>query len=161
MNNCKEFVLDDLTAIVAVPVTDFVPGLAEWQLTPVIGAGGFSPTLTNAVTIGRRAAVAGGVLIPIVLHTGKAVDDESDSVAGRLHTVKVTCQVDDRDFVVCNHLLALERTPSHLILTFRDGLTRAFVQADRDTYVCTVERDGSKTSVTFRIQDLMGVQPIA
>ena len=89
--------------------------------------------------------------------SGKAKDDENDSVAGRLHTVTVTCEADDRDSDVWNHLLTLERTPSHLLLTFRDS-TRAFVSATEDTYLCNVECDGSKTSITLRVQNLMGIQ---
>lgn len=159
MTQCSEFVLDDLMAITAIPVTDFSPGFAAWQLTPTIPSAGFSPTLSGAIVIGQRPAVSGGALIPIMKFTGKAKDDETDSVAGRLHKVAVTCQADDRDPAVWDYLLALERTPSHLLLTFRDG-TRGFAQATVDTYTCTVERDGAKTSVAFHIQDLMGIQLI-
>lgn len=160
MTNCKEFVLDDLMAVTAIPVSDFSPGFAAWQLTPTIPSAGFSPTLTRAIVIGQKPAVAGGRLIPIVKLTGKAKDDETDSVAGRLHKVAVTCQVDDRDGGVWADLLTLERRQSHLLLTFRDGTTRGFVQATGDTYICTVERDGAKTSVAFHIQNTMGIQLI-
>lgn len=160
MTNCKEFVLDDLMAVTAIPVSDFSPGFAAWQLTPTIPSAGFSPTLTRAIVIGQKPAVAGGRLIPIVKLTGKAKDDETDSVAGRLHKVTVTCQVDDRDGEVWADLLTLERRQSHLLLTFRDGTTRGFVQATGDTYICTVERDGAKTSVAFHIQNTMGIQLI-
>ena len=115
--------------------------------------------LSGSITIGLHPATPGGTLIPIMRKSGKAKDDESDSVAGRLHTVTVTCEADDRDSDVWNDLLTLERTPSHLLLTFRDN-TRAFVAATQDTYLCTTERDGSKTSVTLRIQNLMGIQPL-
>ena len=91
--------------------------------------------------------------------TGKAKDDESDSVASRLHAVNVTCQVDDRDFSVWEHLQTLERTPSHLLLTFRDK-TCGFASANVDTYQCTVERNGAKATVTFRLQNHMGIQLI-
>jgi hypothetical protein len=160
MTNCKEYVLDDLMAVTAIPVSDFSPGFAAWQLTPTIPSAGFSPTLTRAIVIGQKPAVAGGSLIPIVKLTGKAKDDETDSVAGRLHKVAVTCQVDDRDGGVWADLLTLERRQSHLLLTFRDGTTRGFVQATGDTYICTVERDGAKTSVAFHIQNTMGIQLI-
>lgn len=169
MTNCKEFVLDDLMAVTAIPVSDFSPGFAAWQLTPTIPSAGFSPTLTRAIVIGQKPAVADGRLIPIVKLTGKAKDDETDSVAGRLHKVTVTCQVDDRDggvwadgrdVGVWTDLLTLERRQSHLLLTFRDGTTRGFVQATGDTYICTVERDGAKTSVAFHIQNTMGIQLI-
>lgn len=160
MTNCKEFVLDDLMAVTAIPVSDFSPGFAAWQLTPTIPSAGFSPTLTRAIVIGQKPAVAGGRLIPIVKLTGKAKDDETDSVAGRLHKVTVTCQVDDRDGGVWADLLTLERRQSHLLLAFRDGTTRGFVQATGDTYICTVERDGAKTSVAFHIQNTMGIQLI-
>ena len=164
MPNCKEFVLDDLMAITAIPVTDFNPGFSGWQLQPVIAVAAFSPTLTRAITIGQRPATTGGILIPIMRLTGKAKDDESDQTAGRLHKVTVNCQIDDRDLsrdasgmTALDHLLSLERTPSHLLLTFRDK-SRAFVQANKDTYLCTVDRDGAKTSVQFRIECLMGIQ---
>lgn len=166
MNNCTELLLDDLLAITAIPVSDFPPGIQPWQLAPSIGEDYFYPTLTNAVAIGLQPAAPGGALVPIRRLTGKAKDAESDSVAGRLHSVTVSCEVDTRDLspddsgrTVLDHLLTLERTPSHLLLTFRGG-ARGFVQATEDTYVCEVERDGAKTGVSFRIQDLMGIQMI-
>lgn len=157
MPSCKEFILDDVMAITAIPVTDFYPGSSGWQLQPVIAASAFFPTFTRAITIGQRPATTGGTLIPIMRLTGKAKDDESDQTAGRLHKVTVNCQIDDRDPSVWTNLLTLERTPSHLLLTFRDQ-SRAFVQASKDTYLCTVDRDGAKTSVQFRIECLMGIQ---
>lgn len=157
MPNCKEFVLDDVMAITAIPLSDVTIGNATWQLTPIIPLGQFSPTLNSTITIGLQPATPGGTLIPIMRKSGKAKDDESDSVAGRLHTVTVTCEVDDRDTDVWSDLLTLERTPSHLLLTFRDN-TRAFVAATQDTYLCTVERDGSKTSINLRVQNIMGIQ---
>lgn len=159
MTSCKEFVLDDLMAIIAVPLADFPVGTSAWQLTPTIPSGSFSPVLGNAVTVGRAPATADGTLVPIMQKTGKAKDNESDSVAGRLHTVSVACEVDDRDGEVWDSLLELERTPSHLVLSFR-GNTRAFVAATEDTYTCNVERDGAKTSVTFKIYNMMGIQLI-
>lgn len=155
MPNCKEFFLDDLMAITAIPVTDYNPSAADFLLKPTIADVDFSPTLTRAITIGQQPA--GGTLIPIMRLTGKAKDDESDQTAGRLHKVTVNCQIDDRDPSVWTNLLTLERTPSHLLLTFRDK-SRAFVQAGKDTYLCTVDRDGAKTSVQFRIECLMGIQ---
>ena len=108
----------------------------------------------------------GGKLVPIRRMTGKAKDSKSDSVAGRLHTVTVNCEVDDRDLsadgndlTVLDYLLALERTPCHLLLTFRGG-QRAFVAATNDTYMCETTRDGAKTSLSFKIQNLMGIQLI-
>lgn len=159
MRFCKEFLLADIVSITAIPVIDFIPGDASWQLTPTIPAGRFSPVLTNAVTIGSPSAAAGGAVIPIMRATGKAKDAESNSVAGRLHDVTVTCEADDRDPSLWNYLFAIERTPSHLLLTLRDR-TKAFVLATEDTYLCEVERDGAKTSVTFRIQNTMGIQPV-
>jgi len=173
MPTCKEFVLDDVMAITAIPVADYNPaavpggapsGITSWLLTPVIPEDQFSPTLTSAITIGQKPAIDGGTLIPIMRLTGKAKDDESDQTAGRLHKVTVNCQIDDRDLnrdasgmTVLDHLLTLERTPSHLLLTFRDQ-SRVFVQASKDTYLCTVDRDGAKTSVQFRVECLMGIQ---
>lgn len=174
--NCQEYLLDDLTAVTAIPVGDIPAGdlsSAVNSVSPTIAASGFSPSLANAVTVGREMldlTVDGGTgnkssrLVPIKRFTGKAKDDENDSVAGRIHTVTVTCEADDRNtgkdshgMSVFDYLLALERTPSHLVLTFRDG-QRAFVSATEDTYRCTTERDGAKTTVTFRIQNFMGIQ---
>lgn len=160
MNNCKEYTLDDVMAITAIPLEDITIDTADWQLLPVIPDGSLMPTLYNAITIGVQPAIAGGTLIPIIRRTGKAKDDEADSVSGRLHTVTVNCEVDDRDDKVWQHLFALERTPAHLLLTFRDN-TQAFVSSSEDTYLCTVDRDGAKTSVSFRIQNLLGIQRIA
>ena len=168
MPTCKEFALDDVMAITAIPVTVYTPaavpngspsGINSWLLAPVIRKTQFSPTLTRAITIGQKPATIGSTLIPIMRLTGKAKDDESDQTAGRLHKVTVNCQIDDRDSSVWTNLLTLERTPSHLLLTFRDQ-SRAFVQASKDTYLCTVDRDGAKTSVQFRIECLMGIQMI-
>lgn len=159
MLTCKEFYLDDVMAITAIPLSDIAIGTAAWQLMPTIPDNQFSPILTRSVTIGQQAASPSGTLIPIMQKSGKAKDDESDSVTGRLHTVTVNCEVDDRDPSVWNDLFALERSPAHLILTFRDQ-TRAFVQGSEDTFLCTVERDGAKTSVVIRIQCRMGIQMI-
>ena len=158
-NNCKEFELDDVMAITAIPVEDMNLGTLAWQLQPTISTDYFSPTLTHAITIGLQPALTGGTLIPIIHRTGKAKDAESDNVAGRQHNVSVVCEIDERDSECWNPLLTLERTPSHLLLTFRDN-TRAFVSATKDTYICEVERDGAKTSVSFKIQNLMGIQTI-
>ena len=169
MSNCKEFLLDDLMAITAIPVSDIPAGDVDSpvnKLTPTIADDDFNPTLDNAIVIGRQAATAGGVLVPIKRLSGKAKDDTQDSVAGRLHTVTVNCEVDERggelwapiaamDGVPCN--LRLERTAHHLLLTFRDD-TKGFVAATEDTYQCSIERDGAKVSVAFRIQNLMGIQ---
>lgn len=145
-------------AIVAVPVEDFRPA-SQWQIKKTIDEEQFSPVLTHAVTIGMIPAVAGGVLIPIRHMTGKVKDSEQTAVSGRSHTVQVTCEVDDRDSEVWDTVLGLERTECHLILTFHDA-SRAFVEATRDSYQMTSERDGSKMTVTFRIHNLMGLQMI-
>lgn len=161
MTNCKEFVLDDVMAITAIPLANISASSITSpvnQLSPTLPSSTIVPSMiSSSITIGLQPAVLGGTLIHIMRKSGKAKDDENDSVAGRLHTVTVTCEADDRDSDVWNHLLALERTPSHLLLTFRDN-TRAFVSATEDTYLCNVERDGSKTSITLRVQNLMGIQ---
>ena len=152
--SCKEYQLDDLMAITAVPIANIPasdPASPVNKLTPTVAA--FTPTMTGAITIGLQR----GADIPIMRDSGKAKDDESDSVSGRLHTVSVQCEVDDRDGAVWAPLLTLERSQRHLVLTFRGG-ARAFVAASQDTYICTVERNGAKTSVAFRIQNLMGIQ---
>lgn len=161
MTNCKEFILDDVMAITAIPLANIPASSISSpinQLTPTLPNSSIAPSmLAGSITIGLQPAAPGGALIPIMRKSGKAKDDENDSVAGRLHTVTVTCEADDRSSDVWNDLLNLERTPSHLLLTFRDN-TRAFVSATEDTYLCNVERDGSKTSITLRVQNLLGIQ---
>ena len=171
MTNCKEFSLDDMMAITAIPVSDIPAGDVDSpvnKLTPTIPADEFYPNLENAIVIGRKAATDGGMLVPIKRTTGKAKASTQDSVAGRLHTITVSCEADERggeiwepvatmDGVPCNQ--RLERTAHHLLLSFRDGRT-GFVAATEDTYLCTIEYDGSKTSVEFRIQNLMGIQMV-
>ena len=175
MRNCLEFALDDLMAVTAIPV-DKIPMSTETspalRLTKTFSFDFARSTYfdDDTIVIGRSRAVritgSGnrqtstevGMLIPIVRFSGKATDDEGDGVAGRLHTVKVTCEADDRDSAVWNDLLTLERTPSHLLLTFRDGVTQGFVSATKDSFLCEVSRDKAKTSVSIRIQNLMGIQ---
>lgn len=156
---CTELVREDVLEIIAIPLGNITPGTQSWQLNPTIDSNRFSPSMAGAITVGLKPVTPIGRLIPIVRETGKAKDSEADSVAGRLHTVNVSCDVDDREHEVWDFLYALERTESHLILVFRDR-SRAFVQATSDTYLCEVERSGGKTTVTFRIQNLMGIQLI-
>lgn len=168
MTNCKEFVLDDIMAITAIPVGN-IPASSPTSpvnvLAPTIAKSGFNPQLTGSITIGQQAS-AGGTLVPIKRQSGKAKDEEGDSVAGRLHTVTVNCEVDERGGELWAPIAALgntpcslrlERTAHHLLLTFRDG-TQGFVAANADTYTCIIERDGAKVSAQFRIQNLMGIQ---
>lgn len=159
MITCGEYDLDDLLAVTAIPVTDYSVGAYGWQVMPTIPNTAFSPTLTNAIALGLRPATTGGKLIPLTRKSGKAKDSEGDSVAGRKHNVTVSCEADDRDPATWDYLLALERTPCHLLLTFRGG-TRGFVAATEDSYMCEVNRDGAKTNVEFKIENLMGIQLI-
>ena len=163
MGDCREFALDDLTAIVAIPVTNYTPSgdMAAIMLEPSVNGSYFSPPVGDGtITIGS-VAPSGSALIPIIPGTGRVKDAESLSTAGRLHTVSVECEVDDRDEEVWTDALLqkLERIPRHLLLTSRDG-TRFFVQGSEDTYLCTVSRDGEKTGVSLKVQCLMGVQRI-
>lgn len=169
MTSCREYFLDDTLAITAIPVDDILatsPSSPALQLTPTVAR--FTPTLTRAVTIGILPAAASVPLIPIVKTTGKAKDDPDDAVAGRSHKVTVTCQVDDREFATVQNLSGkgmnildllhhLELTPSHLLLTFRSG-QQGFVSATHDSYKFEWSRDGAKTSATFHVHCLMGVQ---
>jgi len=157
INSCKEFALSDVAAIVAIPVANYTPD-GSITISPTIASTSFEPTLdTSVITIGIAAEV--GSLIPIKHATGKVKDSEQLSVAGRLHTVSVDCEVDDRDGDVWTLLQALERTPAHLVLMSREG-TKFFVQGSDDTYQCTVGRDGEKTTVSFKVQCIMGLQLI-
>ena len=154
---CKEFSLDDLMAIIAIPLDKYV-SQGKSEIEPTIDRDDFSPVYDDdTITIG--AVTPAGSRIPILTGTGKVKDTTSDSVAGRLHTVTVSCDIDQRDSDVWALLLKLERTPRHLILTSRDG-TLFFVQSTQDTYLCSKDRDGEKTTVTFRVQCLMGLQEI-
>lgn len=164
---CKEY-RDDLIAITAVPVAKISNTASVMLVTAPTVDYDFSQHFDeDTIVIGMSkarymdgdTAMAVGSLIPIKNGTGKVKDNESDGVAGRLHTVSVNCEADDRDSDAWNSLLQLERTPSHLLLTFRDN-SRAFVHATEDSYVCQVERDGGKTSVSFNIQNLTGIQLI-
>lgn len=157
--NCKEFYLDDVMAIVAVPVDDYDFWPYVSPLQPTIASADFSLPMTNAIVIGQQAATDGGELIPIIKLTGKAEDAEDDSVAGRKHTVTVKCEVDDRDHGTWPLLRTLEIAPRHLLLTFRGG-EQAFVAASEDTYKFSVSRSGAKTSVQFRIESISGLQII-
>lgn len=176
MTNCKEFVLDDLMAITAIPVSDISASDTMSpvnNLTPTIDADNFHPTLSHAVTIGRELldmTEAGGgrsaYLVPIKRLSGKAKDDTQNSVAGRLHSVTVSCEVDERGGEIWAPMatmgntpcsLRLERTAHHLVLMFRDG-TMGFASASEDTYQCTIDRDGAKVSLQFRTQNRMGIQ---
>lgn len=155
--NCKEFYLDDVLAIVAVPVDDYDFWPYVSPLHPTIASADLSLPMTNAIVIGQQAATDGGDLIPIIKMTGKAEDSEDDSVAGRKHTVTVKCEVDDRESDTWPLLRTLEATPRHLLLTFR-GKKQAFVAASKDTYQFRVSRSGAKTSVQFHIESLSGLQ---
>lgn len=155
--NCKEFYLDDVLAIIAVPVNDYDFWPYVSPLQPTIASADLSLPMTNAIVIGQQAATDGGDLIPIIKMTGKAEDSEDDSVAGRKHTVTVKCEVDDRESDTWPLLRTLETTPRHLLLTFR-GKKQAFVAASKDTYQFRVSRSGAKTSVQFHIESLSGLQ---
>ena len=162
MVNCREYDLDNVMAVTAIPVSDIpatTPSSPVLKLTPTIPDMDFAPYLNNAIVVGLNPAVPGGALIPIIHSTGKAQDDEGDEVAGRLHTVEVTCRVDSRNSETWDLLRLLERTPRHLLLSFRSG-TRALVAATKDTYLCTVQRDGALTNLSFRIQNIPGIQLI-
>lgn len=155
--SCKEFILDDLTAIVAIPIEKYTPS-GKTAISPTIAKASFSPTIdSTAITIGTTAQA--GSLIPIIRSTGKVKDAEAVATAGRLHTVNVDCEVDGRDADTWNTLRKLERQAKHLILTSKDG-TKFFVYGSEDTCLFQVDRNGSKTSVSFRLQCLMGLQMI-
>ena len=161
MSDCKELLIGVMT-IAAIPVKDTdddnIDHLVN-QLTPYVDSLP-SDILTGAVVFGLAAPSINTTLVPIVRMTGKAKDDESDSVAGRLHTVTVSCEVDERGGEIWQQQLTLERKAHHLLLTYRDGVTKAFVAASADAYQCNVERDGSKVTVAFKIQNLMGIQQL-
>ncbi len=158
MGSCKEYELDDVMAICAIPVDDY-DHWAVSALSPTIPAEDFTPPLGDAIAIGLQAAVSGGTFIPIVRKTGKAKDSPAVSVSGRRHTVTVECDVDDRDTASWTLLHQLQRGAYHLLLTFR-GNTRGFVAGTADTFLCEVGRDGARTSVSLRVECLMGLQLI-
>ena len=158
MNNCSEFVLDDVMAITAIRISAYTD--IRTMLSPVIPSSDFFPVIDQtAIVVGVMPAISGGQLVPIIHSTGKVKDSESDNVAGRQHTVTVECSVDDRDSDAWSILQTLERTPHHLILTLRDN-SRVFVRATQDSYLCQVARGDGKTSVSFKVHNLMGMQLI-
>ena len=160
MSDCKELLIGVMT-IAAIPVKETDDDNTTYvvnQLTPYIKDANIP--LDNAVVFGLASPSINATLVPIVRMTGKAKDDESDSVAGRLHTVTVSCEVDERGGEIWRQQLTLERKAHHLLLTYRDGVTQAFVAASADAYQCNVERDGSKVTVAFKIQNLMGLQQL-
>lgn len=172
MESCKHNEFDDLAAVTAIPIGNITATTATSPvniLTPTIAKADFgTPSLAGAVTIGVRPEATNGTLIPIMRDTATAKDTEADSVAGRLHTVSVNMEVDTRKGELWGAVAApgnppcslyLERNAFHLLLTLRDG-TQGFVAATEDTYQCDIERDGSKTTVAFRIQNMMGIQLI-
>lgn len=153
---CNEL-SDETLAITAIPIVNDLEAVVN-TLTPTITVSDDyfnAARLAGAITVGAQS----GALIPMIRRTGRSKDDESDGVAGRLHTVTVTCDVDSRVQEIWGRLLALERAAHHLLLTFRSG-NRAFVRATRDGYQCRTDRDGAKTSITFSLQNWMGVQMI-
>lgn len=157
---CGEYTYDNLLAITAIPVTDYDLGSLDWQLKPTIRNTAFSPPINaKTIVIGLQPAVTGGFLVPMKRDSGSVKDSESDSVAGRKHTVSVECEADERNPLVRDILLQLERTPSHLLLTFRNGV-QGFASATIDTYQCAVDRSGGKTNVKFDLENLMGIQII-
>lgn len=185
MNGCLE-IFDDMLSVTAIPVAEIPPSYEAWRVCKTVTEHGtyntfnaafppakrdevkdeeqqtvdYTPKPNGTVTIGPRLDFPygkGGRLIPIIPKSGKAEDGVSDAAAGRLHTVTVVCEVDDRDGTAWADLLVLERTPSHLLITSRNG-RRAFAEGTEDTYLCKVERSGGKTSVTLRVHDTMGMQ---
>ena len=150
--SCKEFALDNLVSILAVPVSkplDAVP-------TGIESLAGLNAD-ADAVTIGSYALA--DTLVRLVPDTGKATDTAADNTAGRLHTVTVKCEADCRDDRAVELLRKLERTPSHIVVTSNNG-ERFGVYATQHTYLCEVEQDAEKTNVTIRIQCMRGLQRI-
>ena len=177
--NCLE-IFDDILSVTAIPVEEIPPSADAWRVEKTVTEHGtsdtfnaafenkgnvmdgselvdYSPNPDGTITIGISPDYPSGNLVPIIRNSGKVKDSPSDATAGRLHTVTVTCEVDDRDGTVWADLLKLERMPSHLLVTYRNG-RRAFAEGTEDSYLCSVERSGAKTSVTLRVQNIMGLQ---
>ena len=97
MSSCKELPLDDMAAITAIPIENYSDDTYSYILSPTIVPADFNPIIDeNTIVIGG-VRTSDGALISIVHSTGSVKDSESNSVAGRLHTVSVECEVDDRD----------------------------------------------------------------
>ena len=90
MRYCQEFSESKIASVIAVPVGDCTMDAAS-QLSPTVFTSAYAASLTHAVSIGRVPAMQGGDVIPHIADTMKLSDSESDSVAGRLHTVKFKC----------------------------------------------------------------------
>ena len=153
---CKEYTYSHIASVTAVPSAEcalspaaiFSPVIEDEQLTIA--------SLDNTIVIGRSAD--GDAVIPFVRDSVKVSDAESDAVAGRSHTVELSCEVDARNVTVITHIARLERGPYCLLLQLGDG-SRAFVAADRDSYLCTSGKStDNNVSISIKIHNRQGIQ---
>ena len=152
---CQEFYLGEIISITAVPVSDLTLSTAA-IFAPRILSGQWQVNYANAITIGTLKR-SSETLVPIIRRSGKAKDEERDEVSGRSHSVDVSCEADDRAPSSWSALRRLERGPFHLVLGFKSGGT-GVVTSDRDSYSCYISRDGSETTVSFKLHNLSGIQ---
>lgn len=159
MSNCTETLLKGIAAIIAVPEKDLSLTTTA-QLSPVIktGAGTQLTFLrTNAIGIGRGKDISTLIRTIPTAEYAEAKDSENDNVAGRSHSITVEVDINDDNTSVLPWLLTLEREAHSLILCLTNG--RYYVAtATEDSYQFTVSRETNKTSIEFRIHNLMGCQ---
>lgn len=159
MSNCTETRLKGVAAILAVPVDD-LSLTASAQVSPIIKTGAGSQLTfrkENTIGIGRGSALATIIRTTPTTDYAEAKDSESDNVGGRSHTVTVQGDINDDNLDTLAYLLTLERTAHSLILVLANGRYYV-VTATEDSYQFTVNRETNKTSIEFRIHNLMGCQ---
>ena len=152
---CTEIPLNELLAIDAVPVADMTVQ-AQYVLADTLPESGVTVVKQNLIRI--AAGAAGAKMIPLnPSERGKLKDDERDALPGRSHTITVDADINDLAATTRAAMRILERHPHSLLLSFRDG-REAIVVTNPDSYVCTTTRDGSRTTINIRIQNVVGVQ---
>lgn len=154
---CTEIPLYDVQSIDAVPVADVWISAAAYLATELRNSD-FVIDPTRLVRIAAQDAGAG--IVPLLLTTrGGIRDEESDGVAGRVHTVTLTADVNEKAASSRAALRRLELRPHTLLIRFIDGRS-ALVVATKDSYLVTTSRDGSKAAITLRIHTAEGLRYI-
>lgn len=153
---CKEYSYSHISAVTAIPAAECVVSPMA-ALSPVIEEDQLTiASLASAIVIGRSAD--GGAVIPFVRDSIKIGDSEQVAVAGRSHSVELSCEADAREADVMSHVANLERGIYCLLIQLGDG-SRAFVAADRDTYQCTSGKStDNNVTISIKIHNLHGIQ---
>lgn len=145
----------EVLAVDAIPVSSLVIPASSLLADP-ISLSAISFDARSVIRIAHEEDAANTVVM-IAGMRGSIKDDESDSVAGRIHTVTLTADVNESSASTRSSLRRLESRAHALLLYFRDG-RMGLVQCDRDSYLTTVARGETHSSIQMRIQDLLGIQ---